>query len=119
MTRVKFELPADDLERATAFYRDVFGWSSQKLPFEYALVDTSGEPVDPADADGGISPRTEFVRGPVLIIEVPSIDEVARKVAEAGGLLLNAKERVGDHGFSQYVKDSEGSVLCLWESIQD
>ena len=52
MSRVKFELPADDLERATAFYRDVFGWSSQKLPFEYALVDTGGEPVDPADADG-------------------------------------------------------------------
>ena len=43
---------------------------------------------------------------------------MARKVAQAGGTLLNAKERVGDFGFSQYVKDSEGSVLCLWESLQ-
>ncbi|MFI6097996.1 VOC family protein [Lentzea sp. NPDC051213] len=117
MTRIKFELPADDLGRATAFYRDVFGWSSQRLPFEYALVDTTGDPVDPADADGGISPRTEFVQGPVLIIEVESIDEVAPRVVEAGGALLNAKERVGDFGFSQYVKDSEGTVLCLWENI--
>ncbi len=82
------------------------------------LVDTGGDPVDVADADGGISPRTEFVQGPVLIIEVPSIDDVAQKVVQAGGTLLNAKERVGDHGFSQYVKDSEGTVLCLWESIQ-
>lgn len=119
MTRVKFELPADDLGRATAFYRDVFGWSAQQLPFDYVLVDTEGEPVDVSDADGGISPRTEFVQGPVLIIDVPSVDEVARKVEEAGGVVLNAKERVGDFGFSQYVKDSEGSVLCLWESIQD
>jgi predicted enzyme related to lactoylglutathione lyase len=119
MTRVKFELPADDLARATAFYRDVFGWSSLELPFPYALVDTGGEPVDVADADGGISPRTEFVQGPVLIIEVPNVDDVARKVVEAGGTLLNARERVGDHGYSQYVADSEGSVLCLWESIQD
>ena len=119
MTRVKFELPADDLARATAFYRDVFGWSAQQLPFDYVLVDTDGEPVDVNDADGGISPRTEFVQGPVLIIDVPSVDEVARKVEEAGGALLNAKERVGDHGFSQYVKDSEGTVLCLWESIAD
>jgi predicted enzyme related to lactoylglutathione lyase len=119
MTRVKFELPADDLERATAFYRDVFGWSALRLPFEYVLVDTAGEPVDPQDSDGGISPRTEFVRGPVLIIEVPGIDDVARKVVEAGGELLNAKERVGDYGFSQYVKDSEGTVLCLWESGAD
>lgn len=119
MTRVKFELPADDLARATAFYRDVFGWSAQQLPFEYVLVDTDGEPVDPADADGGISPRTEFVQGPVLIVEVPSIDDVVPKVAAAGGELLNAKERVGDFGFSQYVKDSEGSALCLWESIVD
>ena len=39
----------------------------------------------------------------MLIIDVPSVDEVARKVEEAGGVLLNAKERVGDHGFSQYV----------------
>lgn len=119
MSRVKFELPADDLERATAFYRDVFGWSSMRLPFPYALVDTAGEGVDPGDSDGGISPRTEFVRGPVLIIEVPGIDDVARKVVQAGGTLLNAKERVGDHGFSQYVEDTEGTVLCLWESIGD
>ncbi|SFR22377.1 hypothetical protein SAMN04488564_106153 [Lentzea waywayandensis] len=119
MTRVKFELPADDLGRATAFYRDVFGWSARQLPFDYVLVDTAGEPVDVSDADGGISPRNEFVRGPVLIIDVPSVDDVARKVEEAGGVLLNAKERVGDFGFSQYVKDSEGSVLCLWESTQD
>ncbi|MFD4639700.1 VOC family protein [Lentzea sp. NPDC058436] len=118
MTRVKFELPADDLARATAFYRDVFGWSAQRLPFDYVLVDASGKPVDVADADGGISPRTEFVRGPVLMIDVSSIDEVARKVVAAGGVLLNDKERVGDFGFSQYVKDSEGSVLCLWESLQ-
>jgi uncharacterized protein len=118
MTRVKFELPADDLARATAFYRDVFGWSAQQLPFDYVLVDTDGEPVDVSDSDGGISPRTEFVQGPVLIIDVPSVDDVARKVEEAGGVVLNAKERVGDFGFSQYVKDSEGSVLCLWESIQ-
>lgn len=90
MTRVKFELPADDLGRATAFYRDVFGWSARQLPFDYVLVDTEGNLVD-----------------------------VARKLEEAGGVLLNAKERVGDFGFSQYVKDSEGSVLCLWESIQD
>ena len=118
MTRVKFELPADDLGRATAFYRAVFGWSAQQLPFDYVLVDTDGEPVDVTDADGGISPRTEFVQGPVLIIDVPDVGEVARKVEEAGGVLLNAKERVGDFGFSQYVKDSEGTVLCLWESLK-
>lgn len=119
MTRVKFELPADDLARATAFYRDVFGWSALRLPFEYVLVGTGGEPVDPQDSDGGISPRTEFVQGPVLIIEVSGVDDVARKVVAAGGELLNAKERVGDYGFSQYVKDSEGTVLCLWESLAD
>ncbi|MEV6237917.1 VOC family protein [Lentzea sp. NPDC051838] len=118
MTRVKFELPADDLQRAKSFYRNVFGWETQQLPFEYVLVDTDGEPVDPADSDGGISPRTEFVQGPVLIIEVESIDDVAPKVEQAGGVLLNEKQRVGDFGFSQYVKDSEGSVLCLWESLQ-
>jgi hypothetical protein len=53
MTRVKFELPADDLNRATAFYRDVFGWSAQQLPFGYVLVDTDGDPSTRRTATAG------------------------------------------------------------------
>ena len=89
-----------------------------ELPFNYVLLDTDGNPVNPMDSSGGISPRNEFVKAPALIIPVGSIDETAQKVKNAGGESLSEKQQVGDFGFSMYVKDTEGSVLCLWEEIK-
>lgn len=118
MTHVKFEVPADDLRRASGFYKEVFNWSTMDLPFGYVLLDTEGKPVDPMASSGGISPRNEFVKAPVLIIDVPSVDATAEKVKAAGGEILNEKQQVADFGYSMYVKDTEGSVLCLWEAIK-
>jgi predicted enzyme related to lactoylglutathione lyase len=50
---IHFEIPADDPKRATAFYKDVFGWSADKFPeFDYWLlvtteVDKKGNPKSP------------------------------------------------------------------------
>ena len=118
MTKIKFELPADDMERVVAFYKAAFGWSAMQLPFNYALLDTDGKPVDPMNSAGGITPRNEFVKSPVLIIPVDSVDEASQKVKGAGGELLNEKQQVGNFGYSMYVKDTEGTVLCLWEDIK-
>lgn len=118
MSHVKFEIPADDLKRASAFYKEVFGWSTMDLPFNYVILDTDGKPVNPMASSGGISPRNDFVKAPVLIITVDSIDEIAKKIKEAGGEPLTDKQQVGDFGFSMYIKDTEGSVMCLWEEIK-
>ena len=115
MSRVKFEIPADDLKRASVFYKEAFGWSTMDLPFNYVILDTDGKPVDPMASSGGISIRNDFVKAPVLIIPVDSIDEAAVKIKAAGGETLNEKQQVGDFGFSMYIKDTEGSVMCLWE----
>lgn len=118
MSHVKFEIPADDLKRASEFYKAVFGWSTMDLPFNYVILDTHGKPVNPMASSGGISPRNDFVKAPVLIIPVDSIDETAKKIKDAGGEALNGKQQVGDFGFSMYIKDTEGSTMCLWEEIK-
>jgi uncharacterized protein len=43
---VHFEIPADDLPRASEFYRSVFGWQLQHMPDmnDYTLAMTT--PVD-------------------------------------------------------------------------
>lgn len=115
MPHVKFEIPADDLKRASVFYKEALGWETMDLPFNYVVIDTDGKPVDPMNSSGGISPRNDFVKAPVLIVSVDSIDETAKKVVVAGGEILNDKQKVGDFGSSMYIKDTEGSVLCLWE----
>ena len=118
MPKVTFEIPADDLTRAVKFYEDVFGWSSLKLPFEHALVDASGKPVNPATSDGGITKRRDKVQSPVLIITVDSIEEAAEKVKRSGGQIIVEKTKVGEFGHSSYIKDTEGNVICMWGEIK-
>lgn len=117
MGKVAFELPADDLKRVAAFYKEVFGWSTMQLPFDSAVIDTDGKSVDPDNSAGVFSKRNDFVKAPVLIISVSDIDAAIRKVKPAGGEMLTDKEKVGDFGYSAYAKDTEGTVICLWEQI--
>ena len=38
---VHFEVPYDDVDRATSFYKDIFGWQIQSVPeLSYHLVST-------------------------------------------------------------------------------
>ena len=58
---IHFEIPADDPERAVAFYQNVFGWKWQKWegPEPYWLA-TTGEDSEPGAAGyvgSGVSPR--------------------------------------------------------------
>ena len=62
-TIVHFEIPADDLERASKFYREVFGWEISRMPgpFEYfgvrtTATDESGMPKGPG-VNGGMMKR--------------------------------------------------------------
>lgn len=117
MSDVTFELPADDMDRAMKFYREAFGWNSEKLPFDSALIDVDGNPPDPARSSGVFTKRNPVVTQPVLIIPVSSLDDAADKVKAAGGEMITPKERVGDFGFSAYGKDTEGTTFCLWEAL--
>jgi predicted enzyme related to lactoylglutathione lyase len=118
MSSVKFELPADNLERVNEFYKSVFGWSSLNLPPENSIINTEGGDVDPNNSSGVFSRRNEFVKAPVLIITVNSIEDTIQKIRNAGGEVLTQKEKVGDFGYSAYIKDTEGNVLCIWEDIK-
>lgn len=117
MSKITFELPADDMGRAMEFYKNAFGWSSLQLPFDSAVIDTDGKPVDPARSAGVFTKRNDLVTQPVLIIPVSSVDEAAEKIKAAGGEMITEKERVGDFGYSAYCKDTEGTIFCVWESL--
>jgi uncharacterized protein len=113
---ITFELPADDVRRAARFYREVFGWTATELPeVEFTLLTEPSPPGAPPRVVGGIAVRNAHVRAPVPIVSVPSIDAHLPKVEANGGVVLTRRERVGDFGFSAYVKDPEGNVVCLWE----
>ncbi len=122
---VHFEIPAEDLQRAKAFYADVFGWGIEDLPemgytlVRTASVDERGMPIEPGTINGGMMRRSEEVRSPVVTIHVASIDDALARVEAAGGAVVIPRTPVGDMGAAAYFRDPEGNVLGLWESAPD
>ncbi|HEY6235405.1 MAG TPA: VOC family protein [Candidatus Elarobacter sp.] len=113
---VNFHIPADDVERAAAFYRDVFGWE---------FVPTAGSAVpylvhDGAVADGAgipaaITARQDIVKAPTPTVAVDHIDQAMMDIAMKGGQqgLVQTIPGVGRFG---YAIDSEGNIIALLES---
>jgi predicted enzyme related to lactoylglutathione lyase len=119
---VHFEIPADDVPRAEAFYRDAFGWSINSMPnMGYTLVgtvatDDVGRPVEPGAINGGMLARQEPVTSPLITIEVADIVEALAQIERLGGKTVRDKMSVGEMGFAAYFTDSEGNVVGLWEN---
>lgn len=122
---VHFEIPADDLDRARAFYQDAFGWTINAIPeLRYNIVETTpidnetNTPTEPGAINGGMMQREAPISGPVITIGVDDVDAALRRVEELGGKTEVPKQTVGEMGFSAYFSDSEGNIVGLWESAQ-
>lgn len=121
---VHFEIPFDDGGRARGFYRDAFGWDIQELPeLDYSMVTSgpmteAGLPTEPGFINGGMLARAESAAsGPVIVVDVASIDTALEKIEALGGTTVIGKRAVGDMGFSAYFTDPEGNVIGLWETV--
>ncbi len=111
---VHFELPADDPERATRFYRDVFGWQIQKWEQEdYWLVETGK---DEPGINGGILRRNPGQMVTTNTLGVPSVDEYVDKITAAGGKVVAPKMAVPTVGYLAYCQDTEGNVFGIMQS---
>jgi uncharacterized protein len=118
---VHFEIPADDVERAQAFYRDAFGWQLNSIPgMGYTLVSTtpSGDngPLEPGAINGGMLARQDPVQSTVVTIEVDDIDAALKTVESLGGKTVRGGMPVGDMGFAAYFADPEGNVVGIWQN---
>ncbi len=108
------ELPADDLERAKAFYAAVAGWEFGRMAEfgDYELFRT-GE-----GTGGAIGLRGRTVGKAIRIyINVDSLeDAVAAAVANGGAEVEPPTDIGGGMGRFAVVRDPEGSEVGLWES---
>lgn len=109
-----FEIPARDLERAARFYREVFGWQVEPLPWEghpYYKVRGAGS----ESLGGGIVPAGEGYDHPLLVIHVDGELAICmEKIVEAGGTVEQPPRPVGDFGRFARFRDSEGNLLGIW-----
>lgn len=121
---VHFEIPADDVERAQAFYRNAFGWTINSVPeMHYTLVtttavDDNGRPTEPGAINGGMMAREGPINAPVITIGVDDVDQALSRIEELGGKTVRGKLDVAGMGFAAYFSDTEGNVVGLWQNAQ-
>jgi predicted enzyme related to lactoylglutathione lyase len=108
---VHFELPADDPQRAVAFYEKVFGWTISKWdgPFDYWLVTTGSD--DELGINGAITPRMMPEQVTTDTIGVESLDDSLKKIVEAGGTITQPKQTILGIGYIAYCTDTEGNLF--------
>jgi len=121
---VHFEIPADDVPRAKAFYGSIFGWELESMDMgggEYTIVrtvavDDKQMPTEPGAINGGMMQRTADTPAPVLTIGVDSIDDALKQVDTRGGSTVQPRTEIPGMGAFAYFKDSEGNVVGLWQN---
>jgi predicted enzyme related to lactoylglutathione lyase len=119
-----FDVPVDDMGRASKFYHDLFGWEVERIEgsggdFHSArtvAVNEQGDPKELGGINGGLFVRgTNGLNSTFLEIRVSSIDAVLGKVMALGGSVLRDKSAILDIAFFAVIKDSEGNIVGLWE----
>ena len=112
---IHFDLRGEDTERAKEFYTNTFGWRFDKWdgPMDYWLITTGAE--EEPGINGGFMKRERPEENTVLTIGVPSVDEYAEKVIEAGGKIINPKSPIPGVGYIVTCMDTEGNPFGIIE----
>lgn len=115
-TIVHFEIPANDVERLSKFYSDVFGWKfakEQMQDIDYWMINTGprGKAVF-----GGMYKRTGAGDLPRNYIAVDKIDQAIETFKNAGGREVVAKAEIPKVGWSFIGADPEGNLIALFQT---
>ena len=97
-----FDIPVDDMEKARAFYGDIFGWEFNDVPLQSGSI------------NGSLVQRGAAARTPAVSVRVQDIDRTIEKVKKAGGSVVMPKTDLG-FGFTCDVADPEGNRIGLWQ----
>ena len=122
-TVVHFEIPADDVEKVSRFYSNLFGWKIERMPgpTEYFSIETvpvneKGELARPG-VNGGIIKRQGPEHKPVNYIAVESVDDYIKKIEELGGRIAVPKMEVPGIGWWVLALDPDGNQFAIMQSM--
>lgn len=120
---VHFEMPAEDMKRMTEFYATTFGWEADEMGLEmgsYAVVKTAeigenGFPKEAGRINGGFFPKGAGggATTPMLVVAVDDINEHMKKVAAAGGTIINGPVDIPHVGLYTSFTDTEGNRMAM------
>ena len=107
------EIPADDVARSSAFYRDSFGWRLREHgDGTVAFDDGSGGRVVSGMWVTGRPPMRE--PGLVISIMVDDVVAAVARVEESGGVIVRPVDPDGDEKIAWFT-DPGGNVMGLYQ----
>lgn len=116
-----FELPADNMERASKFYGNVFGWDTpdQGGGNVWAFTATTNEqgmPTEPGAINGDIRPRSEEFDRPLIMILVDDVESKLKEVEEAKGRVVHSAQDESQFGGPIWgvFSDTEGNHIGVY-----
>jgi predicted enzyme related to lactoylglutathione lyase len=114
-----FEIPATDIQRAQAFYEEIFG--IQLTPLDLPNIRMRLFPLeDPMGVGGSLCESGGFHKpsatdGPLIYLNAnPDLQLVLDKIEKAGGKILVPKTQVSpEYGYMGVFLDTEGNRIAL------
>lgn len=123
---VHFEIHASDIERASAFYKGVFGWEFMKWEggaMDYWMVMTAPKDSKDPGINGGLLQRHgaapvegAAVNAFVVTVQVDDYDATHQKILAAGGVVAFAKAAIAGMAWQGYYKDTEGNIFGVHQA---
>ncbi len=119
---VHFEMPAEDKERVSKFYKNAFGWDMQIMGAEYgeyvlAMTTESDEkgPKKPGAINGGFFKKQKDnpKECPHVVISVDDLKEGIKAVEEAGGEIVGEQMDIPGVGLYVSFLDTEGNSVGM------
>lgn len=113
-----FAIPADDVERARAFYERVFGWRFTTFRDEPDFYQVLG-----AGLEGAIEKRRHpaaegGANAFICTIGVESVGETERLIREQGGEITLLQFTIAGVGTLIQFRDTEGNIVGAMEYAQ-
>ena len=110
---VHVEIPAANVQAASKFYADLFGWKMQHIPeMDYTMWE------DGSGFGGGFNTVSdENPLGKVLVyIDSDDIEADLKKAEQLGGKAIHAKTEIPGTGWFGIFEDLDGNRLALYTS---
>lgn len=110
-----FEIPVDDLQRATHFYESILDIKLQKESMDN--VDMALFPMDETSVSGALA-KADFMspsdQGSIVYLNVEGImDQVLERAEGLGSKVFFPKTSIGENGYIAHISDSQGNKIAL------
>jgi uncharacterized protein len=118
-----FKIPADDVQRAQKFYKDVFDWSMRKWSHpdnpdqDFWYFDTVDEKGNKG-IEGGMMKRQFPSHTVTNYITVSSVDAYTLSIEKAGGKIIIPKTEIKEMGYIVVFLDTENNMFGIYEELE-